>query len=125
MRNFFSLVFGLAAVVAIILLLALILESYITSEEITININKMEKVKTDDGEVYFLVHTQNEIFENRDNIFHRKDDTILIYKKLRKNNKFRVKVVGYNFGKKMPFFLEHRNIVAVIDGPEIIKGKIK
>lgn len=125
MRNFFSLAFGLAAVVAIILLLALILESYITSEEITININKMEKVKTDDGEVYFLVHTQNEIFENRDNIFHRKDDTILIYKKLRKNNKFRVKVVGYNFGKKMPFFLEHRNIVAVIDGPEIIKGKIK
>jgi hypothetical protein len=115
MQNFFRLVFGLGAAVVLILLIALVLESYIAAEEITIFIKNKEKIVTDDGEEYWLVYTENETFESRDNMFHRKDDTKTVTKKLKKNNTYRVRVVGYEFGSKIPFFMEHRNITAILD----------
>ncbi len=125
MQNFFRFVFWLLVAGVIVLLSALILESYIASEEITIFVKRIEKVTADDDEVYFLVYTENEVFENRDNMFHRKDDTELIFRRIKKNNKYRVKVVGYKFGIKIPFFSKHRNIASVIKGPELEKKKKK
>jgi len=125
MKNFLRFFFGLAIVVAAIVLIALVLESYITTEEFTIKILKTEKYETADGEKYYLVYTENEVFENRDRKFQRKENTIELAKLLRKNYEYKVRVVGFNFGVKLPFFSKYRNIVAVIDGPEIIKGKIK
>jgi hypothetical protein len=115
MQNFFRLVFGIGAAVTLIIIIALVLESYLASEEITIFVSKKEKITTSTGEEYWLIYTENEIFESRDNMFHRKDDTRKISKKLKKNNSYRVRVVGYEFGPKLPFFMDHRNITAVLE----------
>ena len=71
MQSFIRFLFGLFVALAIVLLGALILEPYIASEEITIFVKKQEKITTEDGEMYFLVYTEDEIFENRDNMFQR------------------------------------------------------
>ena len=117
MRNFVRFLFGLIVASGIVLLVMLILEPYVASEEITIFVQRMEKITTDDGEIYYLVYTENEVFENRDNMFHKKDNTERIFKRMKKNNRYRVIVVGYSFADKIPFFSEHRNITKVVEGP--------
>jgi len=125
MKNFSSLVLGLAAAAAIIVFLALTLEVYIASEEIKIKVNKVEQIESDSGERYYRVYTNKGVFENRNSAFHRKNNTKTIAKMLKLNNDYKIKVVGYDFGVKLPFFSRYRNIVDVIDGPNIIQGKIK
>ena len=125
MRQFLKLVFGLAGLVTIIVFLALTLEIYVATEEITVTVKKIEKIETDDGEKYYHVHTNKGIFVNRNNTFHRKDNTRTIFKILKKNIKYKIKVVGYNFGIKLPFFFNYRNIIAVTDGPNILPKKLR
>jgi hypothetical protein len=122
MQSFIRFLFGLIAAAVILLLGALVLEPYIASDEITIFVKNQEKITTEDGEIYFLVYTDDEIFENRDNMFHKKDETLQIFKRMKKNNKYRVRVVGYDFGGKIPFFSKYRNITAVLKGPKTKKN---
>ena len=124
MKNLLSLVIGLGVAAAIVLFLALTLEIYLTSEVITVTITKVERFETD-GERHYLVHTNKGLFENRNSSFHRKGNTASIAQMLKKDTKYKVKVVGYNFGVELPFFFKYRNIIEVTDGPNIKVGKIK
>jgi len=115
MINFFRLLFIILLVALVILFCALLFEKSLTEETLNIQVTKIEKVIGVDGELYFLIYTKHEIFENRDHYFHNKSNMREINSKLKPKGKYKVKVVGFNFGEKIPFFLEHRNILELVE----------
>lgn len=123
MRNFLRLIFGLLLVALVILFCALLFEKFLTEETLEINITKIEKVISEDGELYFLVHTKYEIFENRDHYFHNKSNMKELNSKLKPKSKYKVKVVGFDFDEKIPFFLEHRNILELVESKSFYRKK--
>ncbi len=114
MFEFLKLLFGVFITFIIIGFALLIFEKFVTEKTININISLIEKKTIESGEVYFLVYTKNEIFENRDNYFHSKRNANLVGVKLRSGSSYQVQVVGYNFGIKIPFFQKYRNIIRVV-----------
>ena len=120
MLDFFKLFFGLLVVVAVIIFAALLFEKFISEEIVNIDVIKTEKVTTDSGEEYYLIYTKDETFENRDNYFHDKGGSRELASKLKEGRRYRVKVVGYDFGIYIPMFLEHRNIIEIVDTKIII-----
>lgn len=115
MRSFLRFIFTLLLIALVILFCALLFEKSLTEETLKLKIIKIEKLSTEDGELYFLVHTEYEIFENRNHYFHNKSNMIELNSKLKPKGKYRVKVVGFNFDKRIPFFLEHRNILELVE----------
>lgn len=115
MRSFLKLLFTLLIIALVILFCALLFEKSLTEETLQIEITKIEKLISEDGERYFLVHTKDEILENRDHYFHNKSNMKELNFKLRPKGKYKVKVVGFNFDEKIPFFLEHRNILELVE----------
>lgn len=115
MKSFFRLLFVLLLVALVILFCALLFEKSLTEETLQIEITKIEKLTSEDGDRYFLVYTKNEIFENRDHYFHNKSNMKELNSKLKPKGKYKVNVVGFNFEEKIPFFLEHRNILELVD----------
>ncbi len=113
MKDIFKLIFGLLIVVIIIGIGAKYFESFVTEETIQVNIAKIERINNHPDEDYFLVHTNDEIFENRNHYFHNKQDVKEINKLLRVGKAYEVSVVGYNFGIDLPFFSKYRNIIEV------------
>lgn len=120
MSDFIKLSFGLSIVVGIILFSALFFEKFVTEEKVKIRITKIEKKISEDGEEYSLIHTKEEIFENRNSYFHNKRNAKELASRLMVYNSYHVKVVGYNLGIKLPFFMEHRNIMKIINTRTII-----
>jgi len=120
MSNSFKLFIGLGIVVFIIFFFALSFEKFITEEKVRINITKIEKKISESGEEYSLIHTRKEIFENRNNYFHNKNNAEEIDSKLMVRKSYHVKVVGFNFGFKLPLFMEHRNILKLVNSKTII-----
>lgn len=125
MSNFLKLFFGLLVVVAIIAAGALFFESFITEEELTIKIELVDKVVTKDNETYYLVYTKDEVFENRNNYFHKKENAESLNQKIKEGQKYRVRVVGYSWGIKLPFFTEHRNIIDIVEEDDLLKSRTR
>lgn len=119
MSNFIKLSFGLAIVVGIIFFSALFFEKFVTEKKVRIKITKIEKKISESGEEYSIIYTKGEIFENRNRYFHNKRNAKQIDSKLMIRNSYHVKVVGYNFGIKLPLFMEHRNIIKIINSKTI------
>jgi len=115
MKNFFRFLFVIIVIALIILFCALLFEKSLTEKTVDITVIKIEKIKSEEGDAYFLVYTKNEIFENRDHYFHNKNNSKEINSKLEPKGKYRVKVVGFNFHTKLPLFLEHRNIIGMVE----------
>ena len=113
MIDFIKLVLGVVIVVTVIGFSMLIFEKFITQKTITIKIALVEKKTIRSGDVYYLIYTENEIFENRNNYFHGKQNANELGINFKNGKSYKVKVVGYNFGVKLPFFLKHRNILDV------------
>ncbi|MFC2084315.1 hypothetical protein ACFLS9_04595 [Bacteroidota bacterium] len=124
MRDFLKLFFGLAIVVSIIVFCALLFESYLTEEVIKIKVTKKETVTSEDGAITYLIHTENEIFENSNNYFHKKENAESLNKKIKRKNTYKIKVVGFNLGFKIPFFTEYRNITEIVEEDKV-KGILK
>ena len=120
MSDLLKLAFGLAIVVGIILFSALFFEKFVTEKKVRIQITKIEKKISEDGEEYSLIHTKDEIFTNRNSYFHNKRNAKELDSKLTARKNLHVRVVGYNFGTKIPFFMEHRNIMKIINSKTII-----
>jgi len=120
MGDFLKLFFGLLIVVIVIAFTVLVFEKFITEETVEIKVIKTEKLTTKSGEEYFLIYTKNEIFEDRNNYFHGKNNAKELASKLKVGKKYRVKVVGFNFGVKIPLFLEHRNIIQILNSKTVI-----
>ncbi|MCF8241550.1 MAG: hypothetical protein K9J16_09190 [Melioribacteraceae bacterium] len=93
--------------------LFLISEDIITSEEIDIVIQSIERI--DNGE--YLVKTRGSIYSNSDNFFHSKPASDSMSVLLRKKAVHKVRVVGYNFRHLLPFLSPYKNIVEIVDEP--------
>ena len=115
MKNLIRLLSGLLIIALVIVFCALLFEKFLTEKTIDITVTKIEKIKAEDGELYFLVHTKKEIFENRDYYLHNKNNSKDINSKLKPKEKYKVKVVGFNFEQKFPFLLEYRNIIEIVE----------
>ncbi len=123
MRNFLRLLFGLLLVTLVILFCALLFEKFLTEETIEIKVTKIEKVTSEDEELYYLIHTKHEIFENRDYYFHNKSNMIKLNSKLKPKGEYKVKVAGFDFDEKIPLFLEHRNILELVETKSFYRKK--
>ncbi|MBU1098363.1 MAG: hypothetical protein KKB34_17920 [Bacteroidetes bacterium] len=125
MLNFLKFFFGLLIVVLLIIAGAIYFESFLTRKEVEITILKVDEMFTPENEKYYLIHTKDEIFENRNYYLHNKDYADALQNKLLSGNKYRIVVVGFNFESNIPLFLEHRNVVDVIAEIKIIRPKVR
>ncbi len=124
MKDFFKLFSGLLVVILVIGVVAYYFESFITEEKIEITVTNVNELTAPDGSKYYLVHTKDEIFENRNYQRHNKDNAAMVAKELKAGGKYKVTVVGFDFGIHLPLFLEHRNIIDVVDKVEV-KNAVK
>jgi hypothetical protein len=83
---------------------------YLSSETITITINKTERVNKGDDSKY-LVFTDEETFENTDSYLSWKFDSSDVHGHLKEGQTYKVKVRGWRW--KM--FSSYRNIVELIE----------
>lgn len=125
MKDFFKLFAGLLVVIIMIGVGAFYFQSFITKETIEISVINITEMKAQDGGKYYLVHTEEEVFENRNYQLHNKDNADKLAKTLKPGGKYKVSVVGYDFGFNIPLFLEHRNIIEVLDKIEEKKSIIR
>lgn len=91
-----------------------VFERMLTEEEIEVKVTTLEKRVISYEENLYLVHTEEEIFENRDDNYHKKFDSETLMARIRKYGKYKVLVCGYKFGFKVPFISERRNILKII-----------
>lgn len=120
MINFIKLIFGIIVVIIFVSFSLLIFEKFVTEDTIEIEISNIEKNIDQNGVTSFMIYTKNEIFDNRDNYFHSKNNALNLSKILKEGRSYKVKVVGYNFGFKIPYLIEHRNILEIINNKSII-----
>jgi len=92
----------------------LFFEKSLTEKEISITVINKEKFGNEEGR--YLIFTPEEVFENSDNFYHRKTNADMVYKKLERGVRYRVKVVGVY----LPGIRRLRNITEVL-GAEIKK----
>lgn len=94
----------------------LFFEKLITEKEIVITVINKEKFGTEEGK--YLIFTPDEVFENSNRFYHRKTNADMIYNKLERGIKYRVKVVGVY----LPGIPRLRNITEVV-GKELRSEK--
>ncbi|HEY4755911.1 MAG TPA: hypothetical protein VIH28_07660 [Ignavibacteriaceae bacterium] len=92
----------------------LFFEKSLTEKEISITVINKEKFGNEEGR--YLIFTPEEVFENSDNFYHRKTNADMVYKKLERGVRYRVKVVGVY----LPGIRRLRNITEVL-GTEVKK----
>jgi len=92
----------------------LFFEKSLTEKEISITVINKEKFGNEEGR--YLIFTPEEVFENSDNFYHRKTNADMVYNKLERGVRYRVKVVGVY----LPGIRRLRNITEVL-GTEIKK----
>lgn len=92
----------------------LFFEKFLTEKEITITVINKEKFGNEKDR--YLIFTPDEVFENSDNVYHRKTNAEIIYRKLERGVTYRVKVVGIY----LPGIPHLRNITE-IEGTEVKK----
>jgi hypothetical protein len=104
----------------VILVVAIIIYNvayYSTSEIVTIKVTGTERITETSGSgknltvtSKYLVYTENETFENTDEMFYGKWSSSDFQGKFINGNTFKVKVIGW----RLPFFSAYRNIVEII-----------
>lgn len=91
-----------------------VFERTFTEKKIEIQISKLEVRTLKGGVNDYLIHTKNEVFDNRDDNYQKKSNSAELFKKLKKNKKYLVLVAGYKFGFSIPFISDRRNILEII-----------
>jgi len=121
MKKLLTLFIPLIFLIATIYPLALFFENLITAKEVEATIMSIEKSENEEGEIFYFVRTNVELFINANNKFHKKNNADLIVKKLKVGQTYKFEVVGFNFGIKLPFFLKERNIIDIVEEENLIK----
>ena len=99
-----------------ILLLAVVIYPtayYSTVKTIEITVKDKERITTGSGKTIsskFLIYTENEVFENTDNILFLKWNSSDVENKLERGKTFKVKVAGW----RVPFLSMYRNVVSIL-----------
>ena len=121
LKKFIAIFLPLILTISIVYSFALFFENLISKEEVDVVIMGIEESTTENGEVFYYVRTNLELFVNANNKFHKKDNANTLIKKLKIGQKYKLEVVGYKFGFKLPFFLKERNIIDIVEEDDILK----
>lgn len=81
---------------------------YLSSEVITITVNKTERVTKGDDSKY-LVYTDEETFENTDSWLYVKFDSSDVHGSLKEGETYKVKVAGWRW----KLFSSYRNVIGI------------
>jgi len=120
MKKLFGFFIPIIFLIVIIYPFALFFEYVLTEKEVDIVIMRIEETTTEDGQYLSYIYTTTEKFINMNNHFHKKTNAEELTKKFKAGESYKVTVVGYNFGIKLPFFLKERNIINIIEDDDII-----
>lgn len=121
MKKFLFILLPLIIVIATVYPIALFFENIISKEEVEVVIMGIEKAVNEEGEVFYYVKTNLELFVNANNKFHKKDNAEALIKKLKVGQKYKLEVIGYKFGIDLPFFLKERNILDIVHENDILR----
>lgn len=87
---------------------------YTSTDEVTITVTEKERVVKGSGdgvESKYMIFTEDEVFENTDDLFFLKFKSSDLNKDLKVDSTYNVKVVGWRIG----FLSSYRNIVKVLE----------
>ncbi|MCF8241544.1 MAG: hypothetical protein K9J16_09160 [Melioribacteraceae bacterium] len=115
MKYLFKIVFAFLILFISVYFCAIIFEPYLTEAKVNALVKKKETLVNIDRDTLFLIHTEKEIFINKNNYYHGKNNSSRLIKKIKKGQRYSFKVVGYKIGFDLPFFSRYRNIVEVIE----------
>lgn len=121
MSTFSRILVGFLIISIIIYFCAVLFERSISEDVVEITIKNIEKITTEDGEIYHIIYTNRENFVNRDHYFHNKSNSRELQAKLKPKGTYKFKVVGYNLGIEIPLLLNQRNIVEIVESKTFYK----
>ena len=99
-----------AAIIPVLIIILLFFMAYYSSaEDIIIKVVNKERITTQEGNGKYLIFTENEVFENTDDLFLLKFNSSDLYNQLKVNKNYKVKVIGW----RIPFFSMYRNIIKI------------
>ena len=104
-----SLIFGVIAVLCIILFGFIFFEPFLPEKVVNITVVNMEKWPGEKGR--YFIFTDKEVFLNEDNYYHNKKNADQLYPLFKKGATYTVKVVGVY----LPFLPRFRNIVNIME----------
>ena len=108
-----SIIFGVIAVICILIFGFIFFEPFLTEEEVDITVINKERWIGKKGS--YFIFTQNEVFLNENNYYHNnKENADELYPLFNKGFSYKVKVVGLY----LPFLPRFRNIINVIEKKE-------
>ena len=106
---------GLIVIGLVLVLGALYFESYLTEEDVEVEIVNTVIVTNAGGERKELVLTRGETFVNEDNSLLNKSNSRELKSKLLPGRRLKIRVVGYKLGFNLPFHSEFRNIIKIVE----------
>jgi hypothetical protein len=107
-----SIFFGMIVIIVILLFGFLFFEPFLTESVEVITVINKERW-TGEKESYFIF-TEKEVFLNKNNYYHNKENADDLYPHFRKGGTYKVKVVGLY----LPFLPRFRNIINIIEQKE-------
>jgi hypothetical protein len=108
----FSTIFGVIAVLCIIIFGFVFFEPFLTEEQVNITVINKERWSGEKGK--YFIFTEKEVFLNEDNYYHNKENADELYPLFKVGSSYRVKVVGLY----MPFLPRFRNIINIMEKTE-------
>lgn len=108
-----SIFFGVIVIIVILLFGFLFFEPFLTESEEVITVINKERWTGEKGS--YFVFTEKEVFLNKNNYYHNKENADDLYPHFKKGGIYKVKVVGLYIS----FLPRFRNIINIIEQNEI------
>jgi len=107
-----SIVFGVVAILCILIFGFVFFEPFLTEKEENITVINKERWMGEKGR--YFIFTEKEVFLNENNYYHNKENADELYPLFKNGYSYKVKVVGVY----LPFLPRFRNIINIIEKKE-------
>lgn len=107
-----SIVFGVVAILCILIFGFVFFEPFLTEKEENITVINKERWTGEKGR--YFIFTEKEVFLNENNYYHNKENADELYPLFKNGYSYKVKVVGVY----LPFLPRFRNIINIIEKKE-------